>query len=375
MSMSGGATTKFALIEDGRIRATAAMHGGGRLMALDRQGRIVRLDPQGDAFAAAAGVDWRIGAPARHDDMRRVAEYIAGAIAGAFARYSPSNAAPLHAAPPDAAPPNVRQAVFLTEPLPDLSGVEGVMFSGGVAEYIYARENRDFGDLGWRLGRALRARCESGAIPWPLLPAGECIRATALGASEHSVQMSGRTCCITSHAELLPRRNLSVLQPPFDFSGAVDAVVLAQAIRAHRKTFGDDDPAREAAFAFRWRGEPSWERLRAFAEGIAAGFADRIAKGDPLFLMMEGDAALNLGAILRQELGVENEILAIDGLVLRDFDYVDLGRIRLPSGLLPGHGQDIGFRRRRMILVGNILATGRFFAFASAAMTCDMKWC
>jgi len=210
-----------------------------------------------------------------------------------------------------------------------------VLFSGGVAEYVYGRETRDFGDLGWRLGRALRARCETGAIPRPLLPAGECIRATALGASQFSTQMSGRTCCITSHAALLPRRNLPVIQPPFDFSGPIDPVALAEAIRAHRKAFGDSDPARETAFAFRWRGEPSWERLRAFGESIASGLADRIATGGPLFLMIEGDAALNLGAMLRQELKIGNEILVIDGIVLRDFDYVDLGRIRLPSGMLP----------------------------------------
>ena len=35
------------------------------------------------------------------------------------------------------------------------------------------------------------------------------------------------------------------------------------------------------------------------------------------------------------ELGVEGEILAIDGVVLWDFDYIDLGRIRLPSMTVP----------------------------------------
>jgi ethanolamine utilization protein EutA len=51
--------------------------------------------------------------------------------------------------------------------------------------------------------------------------------------------------------------------------------------------------------------------------------------------MLDGDIAQTLGAILREELLVESEILAIDGLVLRDFDYIDLGRIRLPSRTVP----------------------------------------
>ena len=49
-----------------------------------------------------------------------------------------------------------------------------------------------------------------------MLPAGECIRATALGASEYSVQLSGNTSYISKPGELLPRRNLQVLQPPFE---------------------------------------------------------------------------------------------------------------------------------------------------------------
>ena len=51
--------------------------------------------------------------------------------------------------------------------------------------------------------------------------------------------------------------------------------------------------------------------------------------------MLEGDAALSLGAILLQEIGIESELLVLDGLVLRDFDYVDIGRMRMPSQMVP----------------------------------------
>jgi ethanolamine utilization protein EutA len=34
-------------------------------------------------------------------------------------------------------------------------------------------------------------------------------------------------------------------------------------------------------------------------------------------------------------MGVESEILVIDGVVLWDFDYIDLGRIRMPSQTVP----------------------------------------
>jgi len=51
--------------------------------------------------------------------------------------------------------------------------------------------------------------------------------------------------------------------------------------------------------------------------------------------MLDGDIAQTLGAILRNELGVANEMMVIDGVILRDFDYIDLGKIRLPSYTVP----------------------------------------
>jgi ethanolamine utilization protein EutA len=89
------------------------------------------------------------------------------------------------------------------------------------------------------------------------------------------------------------------------------------------------------ALALRWLGAPSYERILAFAEGIRHGLATTIERKKPIYLMLDGDVAQTLGAILREELLVESEILAIDGVVLRDFDYIDLGRIRMPSFTVP----------------------------------------
>jgi ethanolamine utilization protein EutA len=91
----------------------------------------------------------------------------------------------------------------------------------------------------------------------------------------------------------------------------------------------------EVALALRWRGAPSHPRLFAFAHGIRAGLARTVAQRRPLFIMLDGDVAQTLGAILREELDVQGEILVIDGVTLWDFDYIDLGRIRLPSRTVP----------------------------------------
>ena len=313
----GGGTTKLAVVEHGKVVATAAVHVGGRLQVVEG-GRIVRLDPAGKYHAGRAGFAWERGDPATPDDLDAAAEGMADTLVAALTAHPP---------------PDVEH-LYLTDRIADFGAIDGVMFSGGVGEYVYGREDRDFGDLGRRLGRAIRRRIDAGALPWPLLPAGECIRATALGASEYSVQLSGNTSYISSPGALLPRRNLQVLQPDFASAGDIDPEALAQAIRAHLVAFDVDDD-REVALALRWQGAPAYERLAAFAEGIRRGLAARIAARQAIYVMLDGDVAQTLGAILREEQGVESDILVIDGVMLMDFDYIDLGRIRLPSNTVP----------------------------------------
>ena len=317
----GGGTTKLAIIDAGRVVATAAFHVGGRLQVIDASGRITRLDPGGMRLAARAGFSWAHGDVIDPSALDRLAESMAEIVVRAVC---------------DPDPPADIRSLYLTERLPEMGAIGGVMFSGGVAEYIYARESRDFGDLGRRLGIALRHRIEAGELPWPLLPAKECIRATAVGASEYSTQLTGNTFYVSNHAALLPRRNLQVVKPQCDLAGeVVDAQAVAYSIQEHLSLFDLTTGEREFALAFQWQGDPSYERISAFARGIVAALAGPIARKQPLYLILDSDLAQTLGGVLREELGVASEVLVIDGITLVDFNYIDLGKIRLPSHTVP----------------------------------------
>jgi ethanolamine utilization protein EutA len=309
----GGGTTKLALVEHGRVTGSAAIHVGGRLLVVDGDGRITRLDPQGQLLAKRAGLELKLNeivSPAELDRMTAcMAELLIESI------LSPGN------------------ELYLTDPLPTLQHIDGMMVSGGVGEYVYGREDRDFGDLGRRLGLALRKRIAR--LPWKLLPAGECIRATAFGASEYSVQLSGNTVFISQPGELLPRRNLQVLQPRVHFHHEIEPQKLGAAIRAHFRDFDLEEGEAEVALALRWRGEPSFERISGFAKGIVQGLQRTIEKAKPIYLILDGDIAQTLGGILKEDMRIASELLVIDGIALRDFDYIDLGRIRMPSYTVP----------------------------------------
>ncbi|NKB27321.1 MAG: recombinase [Rhodobacteraceae bacterium] len=315
----GGGTTNLAVCDAGEVVWTAALHIGGRLIAV-QDGKVIRAEEAGIHLAAQAGVTVALGDALSADDLRRVAIHFADALQTAVRQR------PL---------PDAVADLFLTDIPDDIDPLDGIMVSGGVGEYVAGRESRDFGDLGLPLGQALRDRAAAGDLGAPLIPAAACIRATALGASEYSVQLSGQTSTVTAPGKLLPRRSMQVLKPALDLADEPGAGRISAAIRDHFAAFDLTPATDEVALAFDFDLPPDYASIRALADGIAEAMAPRLQGDHPLFVMIDGDIAQTLGGILRDEIGVENELLILDGLSLRDFDYVDLGKIRLPSYTVP----------------------------------------
>jgi ethanolamine utilization protein EutA len=280
-------------------------------------GRVSRIEPGGRMHAAAAGFDLDLGDPAGPHVLDGIASAMADLVVAAV-RGEPS-----------------ADHLYLTDRIADLGRIDGVIFSGGVAEYVYGIETRDFGDLGRLLGAALAVHVDAERLPAPVLPAAERIRATVLGASEYTVQLSGITSYIPSAEVTLPRRNLQVARPVYALHDRIETATISSAIADHLSAFGLHDTDADVAVALDFTGTPSYRRLRPFAEGIRDGLARRIAAGKSLYLMVDADIALTLGTILRDELGVSVDMLILDGVALRDFDFVDLGRVRHPSNTVP----------------------------------------
>lgn len=316
----GGGTTKLGLVENGELRATAAVHLGGRLLVVDDSGKIIRLDPAGRGHALRAGFDWQVGSVVSRKDLAQVAQTMADTLVRLLKQQYTENDL---------------QEMLLTDPLPPLAQLSGIMFSGGVGEYVYRREARDFGDLGKLFGEAVRDRLDQGALPWTLLPPGECLRATVLGASEYSVQLSGNTTFVSEPRVLLPRKNLQVVPLPLALEDSIDPAEVTQSLQQsfmrHDLVEGDQDNA----LSLRWSGQPSFERLAALADGLLSAIPRTLAAGRPVYVVADGDIALTLGHLIKDDLRVTGEVLVIDGITLWGFDFIDLGRIRMPSLTVP----------------------------------------
>ena len=324
----GGGTTKLAVAERGRVLSTAAFHIGGRLLAMGDAGAIAMIEPGGQNLARQAGFDWQIGTRVTNAAIDQLASHMAEAILNLTQAEKPRTEF---------------TQLWLTAPLAGPNQYDAVIFSGGVGEYVYGKEEKSFGDLGAPLGRALRGKIESGAFIWPLQPARECIRATVMGAAQHTVQVSGNTIH-RSDDGLLPRKNLQVLRPPVNLSNDIDSATVAEAIQKHFHAFDLVDGQADVALVFRWEGAPSAQRIAAFCRALIDGLPETLKSRKPIHLIFDHDLAGLVGQILKDDFAVESPLLCLDGVTLHDFDFIDLGQLLEPSGTVPVTIKSLVFR-------------------------------
>jgi ethanolamine utilization protein EutA len=318
----GGGTTKFALMERGRILATCAIAAGGRLVVEDDAGALSRIEPPAQTVAAALGIELAPGKRLSAGERQRIAARMARMIMGLIDLRQPGELA---------------HSLMVTQPWPaELANkrIDAMTFSGGVSEYLYKRESRRFGDLGSDLAEELRhALAHRRDLP-PVWDPGQGIRATVIGAAQFSVQVSGNTILVAD-PDKLPLQNLPVLAPSLVLDDAIaPAVITAEVRRAlERADFVEGESP--VALSFPWRGDPSHSRLHAVAVGICAALPRTIAEGMPLVLLIDGDVGKSLGRIVRHEIAPAAEVVAIDGVQLKEFDYVDIGSVIALTNVVP----------------------------------------
>jgi len=81
-----------------------------------------------------------------------------------------------------------------------------------------------------------------------------------------------------------------------------------------------------------WRGSATFQRLDDVCLGIRDGLAPVLAHGHPIVLVGDSDVGGLIGIHFCEEMKVAAPIVSIDGLELKDFDYIDIGAILDTSG-------------------------------------------
>ena len=206
----GGGTSKLAVCERGRVVESTAIDIGARIVAFDASGRVIRIEDAARRFAAEAGVELAVGGVPPVEGVARIVERMAD-------RLFEAASSPLLS--------ESTQALLRLDPLANQRPPDVITFSGGVSEYVHGREMQTFGDLGPALARAILNRVEC----WGprIAPPEQGIRATVVGASQYTVQVSGSTIFVEP-ADTVPLRNVPAIRPllPLDRE-VLDAGVIA----------------------------------------------------------------------------------------------------------------------------------------------------
>jgi ethanolamine utilization protein EutA len=224
-------------------------------------------------------------------------------------------------------------ALLRLGPLRNERKPDAITFSGGVSEYIYGREHLAFGDLGPPLARAIIERVKN----WGprIEPSDEGIRATVVGASQYTIQVSGSTIFVAPQS-VLPLRNVPVVTPNLPLADETLAVErISESVAVALRRLDLDDGERAVALCYRWKGSATFGRLDAFCRGIAAGLAKVLGRGLPLILVGDGDIGGLIGIHCVEEMRLSNPIVSVDGIVLKEFDFIDIGALLETSGAVP----------------------------------------
>ena len=187
--------------------------------------------------------------------------------------------------------------------------------------------------------RSLRRNCAlalKGRTALKLIDPGQRIRATVIGASQFTVQVSGKTIYLPRPG-LLPVHNVPVVH--------VGRGLDAERLDRYRRRRGGDQGCR-------WRGSMAGPRCR--SRSRSPGPAIPITRASPLpvapsrwrsllwdrasaplFLVIDGDIGKTFGRILAEEIGLACDLVSIDGVALQELDFVDIGELTSPPGVVP----------------------------------------
>ncbi|MGY8814819.1 MAG: ethanolamine ammonia-lyase reactivating factor EutA [Gammaproteobacteria bacterium] len=313
----GGGTTKLALLNKGKILGVCAFAVGGRLMAKDEKGEWTRVDDSAHRVAEELGLktdplsltDPQI----RQQIVRRLVN-----VAVDFIRGSATD--------------KLGMTLQLTEGLKRQVEPVALSFSGGVSEYLIHDEQHDYGDIAPMLVTELKQQLSEN-YNLPILDPGQGIRATVIGASQFTVQVSGKTIYL-SGSDILPVHNVPVVQIAMDLSDVLDEKQIRLAIQDGMQRM-DLSPDSLMAIAFTWQGDPEYSRLKTMGQSITSAVAPEGMRSEPLLLMIDGDIANILGNLLVRELDFPGSLLSVDGVQLQELDFVDIGELIDPPGVVP----------------------------------------
>lgn len=300
----GGGTSNMAISRNGEVLSTSCVSVGGRLLAVDSEGRICRLNEPVAHVMKEIGLDYKFGDKIPKEDIEKIVTKLAEILIEVMSG-------------PARSP--MGKKLMVTDDLDFSTEIDEILFSGGVAEFIYGRKG-NFNDIGEMLASKIREmipllKCE---IVEPI----NKIRATVIGAGAYSLSISGSSGFMDDKLTF-PIRNIPVLRVDVEESKLSFEHVISQVNTAFQR-FDLVEGQEIVALYFKDPVRVNYPSLELFAKSIETALTNSIDNETPVILIFEKDIACSVGNVIRRETGLKNNLLSLDELTLNDGDWIDI---------------------------------------------------
>ena len=311
----GGGTSNIAISRNGQTISTSCVSVGGRLLGVDSEGKIWQIDGPAAKVMENLGLKHEIGDLISKADIERIAVKFAEILIEVITGPATSSLA---------------RQLMLTADLNFPSRIDEYSFSGGVAELMYGGLN-NFDDIGHILADKIKLSAPELSAPVVELP--NKIRATVIGAGAYSLSISGCSGFRDDQVSF-PIRNVPVIRVDVDQSKLSTEHVISQ-IDASFRRFDLVEGEEVIALYFKDPVRVSYPQLELFAKSIEAALATTIKNKLPVILIFETDIASSVGNVIRRETDLKTNLLALDELILREGDWIDIGEPLVTGQVYP----------------------------------------
>ncbi len=321
----GGGTSNIAISKNGEVISTSCISVGGRLLGVNSEGKIWRIDEPAIKVMEHIGLNYKIGDQIPMEDIEKIAEKFAEILIEVIT--GPANSL-------------LAKQLMLTDDLNFAGEIDEYSFSGGIAELMYG-SNGNYDDIGQILAKKINFLIPK--LSSPVIEPKNKIRATVIGAGAYSLSISGSSGFKDDELSF-PIKNVPVIRVDVDESRLSVAHVISQ-VNVSFKRFDLNEGEKIVALYFKDPVRASYPRLELFAKSIEAALPNSIDNRIPIILIFKKDIACSVGSVIRRETGLKTNLLSLDELTLNEGDWIDIGEPLVAGQVFPVTVKSLVFKK------------------------------
>lgn len=321
----GGGTSNIAIASQGKVIGTSCINVGGRILGIDKNFKIWRIDEPVERVLKSLQMDYKIGDIISKSDLKGIVKELAQAVLEAMHGSMKSD---------------IAKSLMMTDDIKFKSSVDLYSFSGGVAEFIYQifhadQMNKDgtipklenfnfnpFNDIGFYLAWEIYKLLKKQNLE--LIEPENKIRATVIGAGAFSLSVSGSTCYYDESINF-PLENIPVVPLDLDYNKFFFPQykeyfnkTIHWALENFNLVEGRD---LFALYLEEWLVTPI---LTPLAHSLEYSLPNSIKNDIPILIILGKDGGKVLGLKIKSETSIP-KLICLDELDLETGDWVDIG--------------------------------------------------